>query len=304
MIELREVRYAYPDATGWALDGVSLRISAGEVCALVGPNGAGKSTLCYAIAGFAPHYFHGRLEGEVVVDGRRTTDHPLGDLVTRCGLVFSNPLNQISGARYTVREELAFGLENLGVPRDTMIARIDEVLRLLGIAQLADRSPFALSGGQQQRVAIASILVMQPRVLVLDEPTSQLDPLGTREVLAALQALSRAGVTVVLAEHKPELIAEVADRVVVLQAGKICLDGPPRAVLAAPELRELGVTVSRYTEAARRGRERGLWPAQESLPVTLEQAVAGFESLRGEEPRSHGEGEPRSHGEGEPRSQT
>jgi energy-coupling factor transport system ATP-binding protein len=298
MIALRDVRYAYPDATAWALDGVSLQIAAGEVCALAGPNGAGKSTLCYAIAGFVPHYFHGRLEGDVIVDGRRTVDHPLGELVTRCGLVFHNPLNQISGARFTVREELAFGLENLGVPRPEMIARIDEVLHLLSITPLADRSPFELSGGQQQRVAIASILVMRPRVLVLDEPTSQLDPLGTREVLGAIHALSRAGVTVVLAEHKPELIAEVADRVVVLHRGKLVLDGPPREVLAAPELRDLGVTVSRYTEAAHRGRERDLWPAHESLPVTLEQAVAGFDSLRGEETRRHGDTETRRQARG------
>jgi energy-coupling factor transport system ATP-binding protein len=289
MIALRNVRYTYPGETQPALDGVTLEIPAGEICALVGPNGAGKSTLCYAIAGFVPHYYHGELSGELIVDGRRTVEHPIGELVKHTGLVFHNPLNQISGARFTVREELAFGLENLGVSRAEMRSRIDAVLAQLGIAELADRSPFELSGGQQQRVALASILVMGPRVLVLDEPTSQLDPLGTKEVFAAIKTLSRSGVTVVLAEHKPELIAEFADRVVVLHQGQIWMQGPPRAVLAHPGLPEIGVSVSRYTEAALAARERGLWPLHQPLPVTLEDAVA---ALRIEASETSSRGQP------------
>ncbi len=277
MIQLRNVSYTYPEATTPALNGISLDIAAGEVCAVIGPNGAAKSTLCYTIAGFAPHHFRGELTGEVVVDGRRTVEHPLGELVKHCGLVFHNPLNQISGARYTVREELAFGLENLGMPRPYMQARVNDVLELLGIAALAERSPFELSGGQQQRVALASILVMGPRVLLLDEPTSQLDPLGTKEVFAAIKALSQTGVTVVLIEHKPELVAEFADRVIVLHGGQVQLDGAPRAVLADPRLPPLGVSVARYTQLAHTARERGLWPAQAPLPVTLDETVAGFE---------------------------
>ncbi|MBV9788407.1 MAG: ABC transporter ATP-binding protein [Chloroflexi bacterium] len=276
MITLRDVHYTYPGETAAALHGVTLEIAEGEICALVGPNGAGKSTLCYTIGGFVPHYYHGELRGEVIVDGRNTVEHPLGELVKHTGLVFHNPLNQISGARFTVREELAFGLENLGVPRGAMLARIEQVLDQVGIAHLAERSPFELSGGQQQRVALASILVMGPRVLLLDEPTSQLDPLGTKEVFAAIKALSRSGVTVVLAEHKPELIAEFADRVVVLHQGQVWQQGPPRAVLADPGLDEIGVSVSRYTQAARAGLERGVWPVEQPLPVTLDEAVAGF----------------------------
>jgi energy-coupling factor transport system ATP-binding protein len=282
MITLRNVRYAYPEAAAPALNGIDLQIDTGELCAIMGANGAGKSTLCYTIAGFVPHHFHGDLQGEVIVNGRRTTEHPLGELVTDCGLLFHNPLNQISGARFTVREELAFGLENLGVPPAEMERRITATLDLLDISHLADRSPFALSGGQQQRVALASILVMQPRVLLLDEPTSQLDPLGTKEVFGAIKSLSNTGITVVLVEHKPELIAEFADRVIVLHAGRVVLDGPPQTVLAAPELVELGVGVGRYTEAARIGRARDLWPDERPLPVTLDQAVEGFAIQRGD----------------------
>lgn len=275
MIRLRDVRYTYPGETTPALDGIDLEIAAGELVAVIGANGAGKSTLCYTIAGFVPHYFQGELRGEVLVDGRSTVEQPLAELVKHCGLVFHNPLNQISGARYTVREELAFGLENLGVPRAEMLPRIERVLELLGIAELADRSPFALSGGQQQRVALASILVMGPRVLLLDEPTAQLDPLGTKEVLRAIKALSSTGVTVVLVEHKPELIAEFADRVIVLHEGRVRLEGPPREVLVAPELPGLGVSTTRYTEVGRAAQTRGLW-GPDQLPVTLDQAVAGF----------------------------
>ena len=276
MIRLHGVEYSYPGETAPALRDVDLDVARGELLAVVGPNGAGKSTLCYTIAGFVPHVFHGELRGTVVVDGRNTVEHPLGELVQHCGLVFHNPLNQISGARFTVREEVAFGLENLGVPRDEMLPRIQAVLELLDIAQLADRSPFGLSGGQQQRVALASVLVMGPQVLVLDEPTAQLDPEGTKDVFMAIRQLSRSGVTVVLVEHKPELVAEFADRVILLHEGQVQLDGTARAVLGAPETAELGVVTSRFTLVARLARERGLWPADLALPITLPEAVEGF----------------------------
>ena len=145
---------------------------------MVGPNGAGKSTLCYTIAGFVPHFFKGELTGAVLVDGSDLQSSTLNEWVLTVGLAFQNPFNQISGAKYTVFEELAFGLENIGIPRDEMIARVEESMKLTGISDLADRSPYSLSGGQQQRVALTSILVMQPKVLVLDEPTSQMDPVG------------------------------------------------------------------------------------------------------------------------------
>ncbi len=277
MIRLNNVRYTYPGAEQPTLDGIDLEIGAGELHAIIGPNGAGKSTLCYAIAGFVPHYFQGTFAGEVIVDGRNTVEYPLGELVKHCGLVFHNPLNQISGARFTVREELAFGLENLGTPRDEMNQRIDAVLETLEIEALASRSPFELSGGQQQRVALASILVMGPKVLVLDEPTAQLDPVGTKEVLAAIGALRQHGTTIVLVEHKPEVVADIADRVAVLHEGKIVATGTPDEVLSDPLLLQIGVTVARYTDAARRGSTMGLWPVERPLPVRLDQAVAGWQ---------------------------
>jgi energy-coupling factor transporter ATP-binding protein EcfA2 len=281
MIGIKNLTYSYPAAGTPALAGLSLEIPAGQFCAVVGANGAGKSTLCYAIAGFVPHFYNGDLAGSVKVDGIDVPSASLAKLAGEVGLVFANPFNQITGARFTVREEIAFGLENLGVPRDEMAARVDEVLALAGLVDIAERSPYALSGGQQQRVAIASVIVMRPRVLVLDEPTSQLDPLGTREVFETLHGLAAAnGVTVVLAEHKLEWIAVYADRVIVLDHGRIVRDGLPAEVLADPGLGQFGLVATRYTQAARLAVERGLVPPGRTLPVTLTQAVDFFRDVQ------------------------
>jgi energy-coupling factor transporter ATP-binding protein EcfA2 len=281
MISLNAVTYTYPGTSKPALKDVSLEIPAGQFCAVVGANGAGKSTLAFTLAGFVPHFYHGRLAGRAVVDGKDVAETPLDELVLSVGLIFQNPFNQISGAKFTVREEVAFGLENLGVPRGEMLARVEATLALLGIADLADRSPLALSGGQMQRVAIASVLAMQPKVLVLDEPTSQLDPIGSREVFAAVQALAAGrGMTVVMIEHKLEWVAEFADRVVALSGGALVADGRPEEVLTDGALLELGVGQTRYTQAARRAQAAGLWPPGAPLPVTLDQAVAAFQERR------------------------
>jgi energy-coupling factor transporter ATP-binding protein EcfA2 len=232
------------------------------------------------LAGFIPHHFQGELRGRVSVDGLDVAATPLAELVTHVGLVFQNPFNQLSGAKLTVTEEVAFGLENLGVPRQEMPRRVAAALELMGLGGLADRSPYALSGGEMQRVALASVLVMEPRVIVLDEPTAQLDPLGTTQVFRAIRSLVAArGGTVVLAEHKTEWIAVFADRVIALYDGEIALDGPPREVLTSPRLPELGIRVSPFIQAARAAREMELWPREQALPTTLEEALAGFRAF-------------------------
>jgi energy-coupling factor transporter ATP-binding protein EcfA2 len=280
MIEIERVTYRYPAMTRPALQEVSLEIPGGQFCAVVGANGAGKSTLAYLIAGFIPHFYHGQMQGSVQVGGHDTGRVPLSQLVQQVGLIFQNPFNQISGTKFTVREEVAFGLENLGLPREEMEARLQAALSLVGIEDLAERYPLALSGGQMQRVAIASVLAMRPQVLVLDEPTSQLDPIGSREVFAAVRALMAEGqMTVVMIEHKLEWVAAFADRVIALEAGVIAADGTAREVLTDEALGgSIGQT--RYTQAARRAREQGSWPADRPLPVTLEQAGEGFRAAR------------------------
>lgn len=275
-VNLQNVAYKYPLTDKFALENICLQVEEGEFVAIVGPNGAGKSTLCYTLAGFIPHFYKGELTGVVEVAGMETHQSTLEEWVLNVGLAFQNPFNQISGAKYTVFEEIAFGLENIGIPRDEMKERVERALEMTGIRDLADRSPYSLSGGQQQRVALTSILVMEPRLLVLDEPTSQMDPIGTREVFGVVRKMAERGMTVVLAEHKVEWIAQFADRVIALHEGKILLDGKPREVLTSALLDGKGFGLSRYTSTAREAQKQGLWPPNEALPVTLDEAVAGF----------------------------
>jgi len=277
IVNLQNITYKYPLTETPVLQDINLQINEGEFVALIGPNGAGKSTLCYTLAGFVPHFFKGELTGTVEVAGIESHESTLSEWVLNVGLAFQNPFNQISGAKYTVFEEIAFGLENIGVPREEMVERVERALELTDISDLADRSPYSLSGGQQQRVALTSILVMEPKVLVLDEPTSQMDPIGTREVFAVIRTMAERGMTVVLAEHKVEWIAQFADRVIALHEGKIHLDGKPGEVLTSGLLDGKGFGISRYTSTAREAQKQGLWPKHKELPVTLDEAVQGFD---------------------------
>ena len=277
IVNLGDVAYAYPQATKPALRGITLAVPEGQFLAVVGGNRAGKSTLCYVLSGFIPHHFKGTYRGKIEVAGMDLTQSSLGEIAGKVGLVFSNPFNQISGARFTVEEEVAFGLENLGVPREEMRERVHRALETTGLSELAGRSPYALSGGQQQRLALASMLVMEPQLLVLDEPTSQLDPAGKIEVFEVLNRLADKKVmTVVLVEHELEWIGDFADRVIVMHEGRIVNDGDPREVLVDEALIAMGVGNTAYTAVARQARDHGLVNNDGPLPVTLDQAVDFF----------------------------
>ncbi|MEO8262432.1 MAG: ABC transporter ATP-binding protein [Pseudolysinimonas sp.] len=276
MIALAGVHYSYPDTETEVLRGIDLTVDAGQVVGVVGASGVGKTTLAKVISGFIPHSEGGELSGGVEVDGIQVPTSTLADVVSRVGLVTQNPFNQISGAKFTVREEIAFGLENLGVPRDEMIERVADVVELLGIEELVDRSPYALSGGQQQLVAIASMMVMAPRVLVMDEPTSQLDPSGSRLVFDIMESLASKGTAVIVFEHKLELLRETAEVLHVLADGVIAATGTPREVLSDARTDEWGVGATRFTRAARRAVEQGLLPKKTELPVSLPDAVEVF----------------------------
>lgn len=277
MIRVELFSYSYPNTSSPALHEIDLHVPVGQFCGIVGPNGAGKSTLCYALTGFIPHHYRGSIVGRVVVAGRDINETALSELAGDVGLVFQNPFNQITWARFTVREEVAFGLENLGVSRPEMDQRVDEALALIGLTELADRSPHTLSGGEQQRLAIASMMVMRPRLLVLDEPTSQLDPVGTMEVFAAIRNLAELGnITVVLVEHKLEWLATFADRILAMANGRIVADGTPREVLTNREIEEHGIIPTRYTQAAWLAEAQGYLVSPEVIPVTLKQAQEHF----------------------------
>jgi energy-coupling factor transporter ATP-binding protein EcfA2 len=282
-VTINNLTYTYPLTEEPALREISIEIQAGEFLAVIGANGAGKTTLCYTLSGFIPHFFRGELQGKILIDGLDTANSKLYEIVEKVGLAFQNPFNQISGSKFTVYEEIAFGLENLGLPRDEIRSRVEWILALTGIEDLAERSPYALSGGQQQKVALASILVMKPGVLVLDEPTSQLDPIGTREVFQVIRSLAHSGQTIILAEHKMEWIAEFADRVLVLDKGEIVRLGTPQQVLSDINLLSSGIGLSRYTRVAHRVNQQKLWPKGQRYPISLQEATEAFGRLLSQE---------------------
>ncbi|PYC77294.1 cobalt ABC transporter ATP-binding protein [Streptomyces tateyamensis] len=237
MITFEQVSVQYPDAAAPALAGVDLTIPEGELCLLVGPSGAGKSTLLGTVSGLVPHFTGGTLHGRVTVAGRDTRRHRPRDLADLVGTVGQDP-----GAQFvtdTVEEELAYGMESLGLAPAVMRRRVEETLDLLGLAELRNRPLAALSGGQRQRVAIGSVLTVHPRVLVLDEPTSALDPGAAEEVLAVVQRLVHdLGTTVLLAEHRLERVVQYADRILLLPGdGRPAQLGDPAEVLAQSPVR-------------------------------------------------------------------
>jgi energy-coupling factor transporter ATP-binding protein EcfA2 len=250
-LSIERLSVRYPGRKPPSLDGVDLEVRGGEKVGVAGRTGAGKSTLALAAAGFIPRVVRASLGGRVTIDGIDVATAAPDALLGRVGIVFATPANQLSASKLSVREELAFGLENLGVPRSEMDPRIDATLERLGIGHLAEREPFALSGGEQQRVAIASIVAMGTGVLILDEPTAQLDPAGTTAVADLLEALARGGTAVVCVEHDPSVLGRM-DRCLVLDGGRpVALDVPGAALVEAE--REAGLplpTLVRLAQAA------------------------------------------------------
>ena len=221
MLELRSVGYRYPGYRRRAIDGISLTLGAGEVVGLVGPNEGGKSTTCLVAAGLAPGSIGGELSGEVFLDGASIGGLRPHELAGRVGIVFANPASQLSGITGTVLEEVALGPVNLGLALEATLQRTREALQAVGIEDLAWRAPQRLSGGQTQLVAIASILAMRPPVLILDEPTAELDAEGRKLVGAALRSLAAAGTALLIAEHDKELLASIGARLVAIEGGHI-----------------------------------------------------------------------------------
>ncbi len=241
----------YPGRREPSLAEIDLELQPGEQVGVTGRTGAGKSTLAFLAGGFIPRVIRATVTGTATVAGITATSTDPAAMLGTVGIVFSSPANQLSASKQTVREELAFGLENLGIERGEMDTRIDDVLERLGIAELAEREPFALSGGEQQRVAIASIVTMGTKVLVLDEPTAQLDPAGTADVGALLDELARGGTAVLCVEHDPVILGRM-DRVAVLDAGRLVGVDMPGVALSSGLAGTVGLpspTLVRLAEA-------------------------------------------------------
>jgi energy-coupling factor transport system ATP-binding protein len=262
MLSLKSVTYRYAGSARPSLHDVTLELADGEVVGLVGANEAGKSTLCLVASGLAPRTIRGTLSGTMSLDGQDVSSWPMHRILELVGVGFQNPATQLSGVSGTVYEEVSFGLMNLGVPRQELAIRTSEAMAAMRIEQLADRDPAHLSGGQMQLVAIAGLLAMHPKHLVLDEPTAQLDPAGTELVADALAGLAERGASILIAEHKTDLIARICRRAVCLDAGRIVLDGPTRVVMSDPRLTDLGVAEPSLVRLRRVGAESGVAPAR------------------------------------------
>jgi len=269
-IRIRDLWWRYELGQDWALRGINLTVRRGEFLVIVGPSGAGKSTLCLTLCGMIPHFSRGYYKGEVLINGQETRRMKLSEITRRVGIVFQDPDTQF--VTMSVEDEVAFPLENHGVPRDEMIRRVRRTMEMTRILELRDKYPHELSGGQKQRVAIASILALEPEILVLDEPTSDLDPVGKSEVFSMLAELKRTGRTIILVEHNTEEAAKYADRVVLLMDGRIVREGPPRRVFEDVEsIKSAGVYPPQVTELAYILSNRNGVGGE--LPITLEECL-------------------------------
>ncbi len=262
-IEFKDVTYCYPLTKTPAVKNLSFKIEKGKFYGVIGANGSGKTTLCALMRGFAPDFYKGELSGQVLVNGKSTIDYENGELALRIGYVFQNPFNQISGVKDSVFEEIAYGLENLGVEPLEIEERVVTIMEKTDILHLAEKNPFELSGGQQQRVALAAILVLGPDIFVIDEPTSQLDPEGTESIFEIIKAMKKEQKTIILVEHKVDLLAESADEILVMANGELIKKGSTQEVLSDIFLMEQGIQLPQMAILSNKLKQLGI-----GLPVT------------------------------------
>jgi energy-coupling factor transport system ATP-binding protein len=277
MIGIRRLGFRYSGSETPALSDITLSVEEGGFLGIIGPGGAGKSTLAYAINGVIPHHFRGDFYGEAIIDGIDTVGASPQELALRVGSVLQDIDSQMVAS--VVEDEMLFGLENFGVPRGQIEQRIEGALAAAGISDLRARSIRSLSGGQKQKVAIAAILALLPKIIVLDEPTGELDPQASRGVFETLRALNREhGITVVVVEQKIMLLCEFAKRLAVMQGGRLVLEGEVGGVLQSAELLEdVGVNIPRIATLARELRKRGLYGG--ATPLNIAQAKAMVQSV-------------------------
>jgi len=254
---------------------VSVDISPGEFVVLTGPSGCGKTTICRCLNGLIPNFYSGDFAGELVVDGMNVKEHTTAELATHVGLVFQNPENQLFSL--SIERDVAFGPENLGLSREETRKRVDWALDATGITELKDKPPYELSGGQQQRAAIAAVLAMQPKVMVLDEPTSFLDPRSALDILGVISNLNKQlGITIILVEHRLDIVSKHANRVMIMDDGRIVLDGTPRDVYGE-QARLIGIGLPRVTTLFNLLRKEGLEFSH--TPTTVDDAASQLRKM-------------------------
>jgi energy-coupling factor transport system ATP-binding protein len=278
IIEVEDVSFKYHEGKTKVLKNISFEVKEGEFFCIIGSNGAGKSSLCNALVGLIPAYFRGRMRGHIRIMGEDTQETTVSKLAGKIGLVFQNPFNQLSYTTSTVEEELAYGLTNIGMPRDEMKKRVFNIAKVIRVEHLMHKSPLELSGGQVQRVAVGSALVMEPRILVLDECTTQLDPLGSEEIFDIIKDLNSRGITVVMVDHDMERVARYADRVMAMENGITLAIDTPAAIFGNIVLSAKGVDIPDYSRFSLALTEQGLYSG-EILSTEAEAVRVGRELL-------------------------
>lgn len=278
ILKLNNISYRYPRTSSYVLKNISLEVEKGEMVVVMGENGAGKTTLCKCMTGIIPKSEGGKLEGEVLINKLNTKNYPLSKISQNVGIVLEDPETQLFTTK--IKNEIAFGVENLQKPVEKIKEMVNWTLDVVNLKGYEDRHPKALSGGQKQRVAIATVLAMEPDVLILDEPTSQLDPIGTHDVFKVVKTLKEEyNITIVMVSHKSEKIAEFADRIIVMNEGEILKDGTPeeifsddevveKAWLLRPEVLQLAIYLKEHYGVN-----------FDSLPITKEEGIKKLRSL-------------------------
>lgn len=231
-IKTTQVAVKHPLAKTWALEDINLNLESGQVYGLMGANGSGKTTLCNTLKGLIPGVLGGEVKGKIEIFGKDLNGLSQRELVETIALVFENPYTQLTGTCQTVVEEIAFGLENLGWERERIIEQTARVIYDMDLQDLAFRDPLELSGGQRQRVSVAAVMAMDTPIIIIDEPTSQLDPATTEMIFAAITKMKDAGKTVLLCENKIDQLVEIADEIIILDNGRVYTAGQPGEVLS------------------------------------------------------------------------
>lgn len=275
IINVNQLSFSYQRQPQPAITDVSFALNPGSVTAIIGRAGAGKSTLCALLAGFMPQFFRGKTHGNLQVDGRDPLASSIIEMLPHVTMVTSQASTQISGVCFSVAEEVGFALQNLSLPSAEITQRVHRAMELMEITHLAERSPFQLSGGQQQRLVIAAALALSPPVLILDEPTAQLDPPAVVALGVTLRNLAQAGQTIVVAEHHLDWVGGYADRVLVLRQGQLIADDTPRAILSdesRADGRPYCVRLSHYAQ------RHGVWLADHPTAITPAELSAGIDA--------------------------
>lgn len=277
LIEFKNFYFRYKGNEEYALNNINLKIDKNKFILLAGETGSGKTTLIRCMNGLIPQFYAGYYKGFVKVVEKDTTSTPIADLSTKIGIVFQNPENQLIAMN--VEHEIAFGMENLGIPREIIKKRLENIMQLAEIENISDKAPFEISGGEQQRVAIASILVLDPKIIVLDEPTANLDPLIAQKIIMLLKKIQEENeITIIISEHRMDLLIPIIDEVILMKEGRVLIHDKKDIVLNSIQFENLAINKPRIYSIFNHLKNENL--IQTNIPISIEDAIEILKNLQ------------------------